>query len=78
MATRIKRFLPKLINIRYIQDRYIGENIRRYLINLKHIPGLILLTDFEKAFDTIEWKFFYEALEAMGLGRDFIYWVKIL
>lgn len=28
----------------------------------KHIPGMILLIDFEKAFNSISWKFMYNTL----------------
>lgn len=61
-ANRIIGILPKLIDsfqTGYMKNMFIGENIRTIsdlitLTNLKNIPGLILLVDFEKAFDTIE------------------------
>ena len=65
IATRIKKFLPKLFNTDqtgFMQGRYIGQNIR--LINdvieqtkIQNIPGILLLLYFRKTFDTIEWKF---------------------
>lgn len=43
-----------------MKNRFICENIRIILdfiilINLKNILGLILLVDFEKVFDIVEW-----------------------
>jgi hypothetical protein len=32
------------------------------------IPGLLLLIDFEKAFDTVEWSFIEKTLEFYGFG----------
>ena len=61
IANRIQATLPKLINndrTGFIKGRFIGENIRlidsiiNYTAN-ENIPGLILLLDFEKAFDTL-------------------------
>ena len=61
----------------------IGENIRLIsdviqYCNLKQIPGLILRIDFEKAFDTIEWKYLDQALECFNFGVTFRKWVSIL
>ena len=46
----------------YLKERFIGENIRTIddimsYTNLKQLSGYILLVDFEKAFDSIEWSF---------------------
>jgi hypothetical protein len=32
------------------------------------IPGLLLLIDFEKAFDTVEWSFIEQTLQFYGFG----------
>ena len=44
----------------------------------KNIPGLLVLIDFEKAFDSISWSFIYKALQFFGFGEYIIEWVKIL
>lgn len=67
IANRIKTVLPYLINedqTGFISGRYIGENIRN-LYDLFHytetnkIPGLLLLIDFEKAFDSVARSFIF-------------------
>ena len=61
IADRIKQFLDKIIHkdqSGFIKGRYIGENIR-LMYDIMHypeshnIPGLLLLVDFEKAFDSV-------------------------
>ena len=36
-----------------------------------------MLIDFEKAFDSISWKFLYNVLEFLGFGQNFIKWIKL-
>ena len=65
IATRLKNNLIKIINKNqsgYIKGRYIGDNIRSLLevIQLaeeENLSCIVLSIDFEKAFDTISWKF---------------------
>ncbi len=38
----------------------------------------MLLVDFEKAFDSIEWSLMYDALNKFNFGNEFIKWVKLL
>ena len=42
------------------------------------IDGLLMLIDFEKAFDSISWSFMFNVLEKLGFGQGFIEWIKIL
>ena len=61
----MKRVLPDIINTDqtgFLKGRSIGENVR--LLNSvisyakqQNIPGMLLFIDFEKAFDTLDWKF---------------------
>ena len=43
----------------------------------RNINGLLMLIDFEKAFDSVSWKFLYEVLNYLGFGPDFIKWIKL-
>ena len=53
----------------FIKDRFMGENTR-LLYDLMHylvendMDGLLLLIDFEKVFDSIEWKFLQKAFQS--------------
>ena len=66
----------------FISWRYIGENIRLIYDMLQYteeneIPGLLLLTDFEKAFDSVSWEFLYSVLKFFNFGQSIIHWVKV-
>ena len=84
IATRIEKVLPLIINSNqtgFIEGRYIGENIR--LINeileqteAQDIPGISLLLDFRKAFDTVEWSFIQNTLDLFHFGSNIKQWVK--
>ena len=36
-----------------------------------------MLIDFEKAFDSVSWKFLYFCLESFGFDQNFINWIKL-
>jgi hypothetical protein len=40
------------------------------------IPGLLVLLDFEKALDTVQWSFLYKTLQFFGFGKSFCSWIK--
>ena len=68
IANRIKTVLNFLIHDNqkgFLKDRFIGENTRLiydalHITKEEQIPGMILLIDFEKAFDSISWRFMYD------------------
>ena len=86
IANRIKNVLDCLIHNNqkgFLKDRFIGENTRMIYdvissVQEKHIPGMLLLVDFEKAFDSISWKFMFKVLKFFNFGPDLIKWVSVL
>ena len=72
LSNRLQKVLPKLIHtdqVGYIKGKNIGQNVRiikdvmTYVEN-KDLSGYLLLVDFEKAFDKVEWSFMLKCLEA--------------
>ena len=76
IAKRLKKILPKVISPSqkgYLKGRFIGENTRvlydlMKITEEKSIPGLLLLIDFEIAFDTVEWSFIDNCLKYFNFG----------
>ena len=81
IANRTKPFLNKLIS--ETQTGYIGESTRLVYDTIQYLeanskPGLLMLIDFEKAFDSISWKFMYNVLNFLGFPSDYVLWIKLL
>ena len=80
IANRLKTILDFLIDksqTGFITGRYIGHSTRlvydiMYFTEKTQKEGLLMLIDFEKAFDSISWKFLYNVLEFLGFGQNFI------
>ncbi len=86
LANRLKTVLDYLIGPEqkgYVPDRFIGEvtrttyNIFQYAKE-KNLPGMILLIDFEKAFDSVSFKMIDATLEMFGFGKYYREWITIL
>ena len=86
LAERMKTVLSKLIHTDqkgFMSGRYISDNTRIIYDILqttkeKNIPGMLLLVDFEKAFDSISWNFMYKCLNFFGFGQTYTAWIKLL
>ena len=85
IAERIKTTLTSLISddqTGFISGRYIGENTR-LIYDILHItdeldiPGLLLIVDFEKAFDSISWKFINHTLNFFNFGESIKKWINV-
>ena len=85
IANRLRNVLPYLINedqTGFMKGRSLGDNIRliydliNYL-NTKKITGLLLCLDFEKAFDSLSWKFMKTVLKDYGFGNDICKWFNL-
>ena len=85
IVNRLKSVIHKLINkdqTGFNKERYIGENIRLIYDLMSyteenHIPGLLLLIDFEKASDSLSWQFIHKALKFLNFGPSLIKWVDM-
>ena len=85
IASRIKSVLNQLISpaqTGFLPGRFIGENTR-LIYDLLHfsqkenIPGLLVLIDFQKAFDSVFWDFLTEVLIAFNFGPNIHKWINI-
>ena len=78
IAERIKIVLDKLISKEqkgFMSGRYVGENTRLLYDILQitdklDIPGVLLIIDFEKTFDSISWKFIEKVLNSLNCGES--------
>ena len=80
IANRLKKLLPNIISntqAGFLPNRFIGEctrvvyDIMSYT-ERKKLNGLLILIDFEKAFDSISWNFLIKVLEFFYFGADII------
>ena len=85
IAERLKPSLDQLISdcqTGFIKGRQISDSTRLiydmiHQTELKNIPGLLMLIDFEKAFDSVSWKFLYKVLSFFGYSENLIKWIKV-
>ena len=86
IAERIKPVLNSIIHPDqkgFVAGRYIGEVIRTtydvmHYAKENNLAGLLLCIDFEKAYDSISFKYIKNCLRFFNFGEDLIKWVEIL
>ena len=86
IANRLKAVLNTLIHENqkgFLSGRFIGENTRLMydIISQTEVqdkPGMVLLLDFEKAFDSVSWNYIIKVLQFLNFGDYFIHLVKII
>ena len=86
IAKRLKKVLTYLIpeqQTGFIRGCYMSDCTHLIYDTIQFteynkIPGLIMLVDFEKAFDSVSWDFLIEALSKLGFGHNFINWIITL
>ena len=86
LSNRLKVALKDIINpdqAGYMENRFCGENTRLIadvidFCQNKKASCVILLADFEKAFDTVKWNFLKKVLNYYGFGYNFKRWITIL
>ncbi|GJS75871.1 putative RNA-directed DNA polymerase [Tanacetum coccineum] len=61
---------------RYILDGILLANETVEFIKRKKEKGLVFKVDFEKAYDSINWRFIIDIMKRMGFGSKWIKWVE--
>ena len=83
LAARLNPVLDNLLGHEqktYVLGRYIAEctrNIFTYAKN-NNLPGMLLLCDFEKAFDSVNFEFILTTLDIFNFGENFKIWITLL
>ncbi len=85
-AERLKQVMPSLVHpnqVAYVKDRFIGEGLRTIdeamdYTKRKKIEAYAIAVDFEKAFDSIDWNYLWEALASYNIPSSFIDMMKLL
>ena len=86
LANRIKPCLDTIINgdqKGFVSNRYIGEAIRSTYDTIQwakenNKTGVILLIDFEKAYDSLSFSYINKCLKFLNFGEDIIKWINII
>ena len=85
ITNRLRKVLNNLISPEqkvFLQDRSIADCTRLmydiiHECQIQNKPGLILLVDFEKAFDSLSWSFIHKSLKKFGFGPKFRKWIHM-
>ena len=83
LAKRIEKVLHSLIHFNqcvYVKERSTFDALRTIedtmnVTKSENISGLLVAIDFQKAIDSINWKFLENLLQTFGFGQSFIRWV---
>ena len=86
IANTLKKVLHKLISetqTGFITGRFIGENTRiiydiTHYLEKNNLQGLLMLVDFQKAFDSVSWVFLSDVLKFFNFGQEFKRWIDVL
>jgi len=86
LAERLQSVIDSIVSKdqnAYIRNRYMGDNIRLVQDVIEYFEasqkgGLLFMIDFTKAFDSIDWKFMFKALEFFNFGDSFKRWIHTL
>ena len=85
ITNRLRKILDRVISKEqkgFLKGRSISDCTRImydiiFECQSKDINGMILLVDFEKAFDSLSWDFIQSSLKKFNFGNNFIKWVNI-
>ena len=85
IANRLRNTLDTIIcntQTGFLSGRQISDNTRliydlMHIAEKKKLTGMLMLIDFEKAFDSISWNFLHNTLLFFGYSQSFIKWIKM-
>ena len=80
---QVLEFITNSDQTGFISNRFIGENTRLLYAKITYteaeqLSGLLVIVDYAKAFDTIEWNFIDKVLHLFNFGKHFSKWIKLL
>ena len=75
MASNLKSTIDTMSKYKPPSHRLIYDYIEA--VDQKKLTGLLMLIVFEKAFDSLSWKFLYDALAFFGYSESFIKWIQL-
>ena len=86
LAQRMQKIVGTMIShdqSAYIKGRYMGTNIRLVsdiidYFDMMGDSGFLLMLDFKKAFDSLEWNFLLRSLQYFNFGPSFIKWIETI
>ena len=83
IANRLKKVLDILISksqTGFISGRFIGENTRLVYDIMHYVEknnSLLMLVDFQRAFDSVSWNFLSNVLNFYKFGTSFCKWISV-
>lgn len=78
LGSMVSNCQSAFIKKRSIHDNflYVQNTVRR--LHSQKLPTLFLKLDIHKAFDTVNWSYLLELMQAMGFGQRWREWISIL
>jgi len=84
LANRLKKVLPTVIDVnqsafldgRGMLDSILVANETVDYLKKEKESGVFVKVDFEKAYDSVDWKFLYYMLGRLGFNNTWIKWIK--
>ena len=85
VANRLKKVLNILISksqTGFMSGRFIGESTRlaydiMHYVDKNNLQGMLMLIDFQKAFDSVSWSFLSNVLDFFNFGKSFCKWINV-
>ena len=65
-----------------MSGRFIGESTRltydiMHYVDKNNLQGMLMLIDFQKAFDSVSWSFLSNVLDFFNFGKSFCKWINV-